>query len=91
MRIRLTALVGLALLLSTSWGCATIVQGSTQKVRITSEPTGASVVVYDARDRVVAEDETPCQVAWIGARATSVAPSTRCRSGSPGTAPSIRG
>lgn len=62
MRIRLAALVGLALLLSTSWGCATIVQGTTQKVRITSEPSGAAVIVYDSDERVVAEDSTPCQV-----------------------------
>jgi len=50
-------LVFLALLLS-SYGCATIINGTTQKIPVSSEPSGANCVVVGDTTKYT----TPCQV-----------------------------
>ena len=53
------ALVGL---LFTSIGCASIINGSAQKVPISSTPDGAKVTIYDGQKQVMYSANTPCTV-----------------------------
>ena len=53
------ALVGL---LFTGAGCASIINGSAQKVPISSTPDGAKVTIYDAQKQVMYSANTPCTV-----------------------------
>lgn len=48
--------------LMASTGCATLVCGSTQKVAITSHPSGARVEVLSAKGRVIETVTTPAHV-----------------------------
>lgn len=43
-------------------GCASVLCGPQQKVSINSRPTGAEVVIYNARGDIVAQNATPCTV-----------------------------
>lgn len=43
-------------------GCATIVDGGPKSVRISSNPQGASVAIYDRRERKVSVETTPVTV-----------------------------
>ena len=49
-------------------GCASVICGPQQKVKINSRPNGAEVVIYDSNGQVVAENTTPC-VAKLNRRA----------------------
>jgi uncharacterized protein YceK len=40
-------------------GCATIIHGTNQDVRISSDPTGADVVIYNSHNTVVYNSSTP--------------------------------
>jgi len=56
-----TAIVGvLAGLLFTGVGCASIINGSAQKVPINSNPEGAKITIYDGQKQVVYSADTPC-------------------------------
>jgi len=52
--LMLTAVLALGLM-----GCAAIIHGSNQNVKISSSPDGASVVIYDSRNTVVLNSNTP--------------------------------
>ena len=52
--------VGSCCLIALVNGCASIICGPKQDVVITSKPTGAEVLVYDADGEVVFQNTTPC-------------------------------
>jgi len=52
--LMLTAVVALGLM-----GCAAIIHGTDQNVKISSSPDGASVVIYDSHGAVVSNSSTP--------------------------------
>ena len=56
------AVLSLLALLVLLPGCATVMSGTDQVMRITSEPRSAVVRVYDHRDKLVVEMETPTTV-----------------------------
>ncbi len=53
------AMVGLIFM---GTGCASIINGSKQKVPISSTPDGAKVTIYDEQKQVVYSANTPCTV-----------------------------
>jgi len=61
-KIKIAAVGMLAGLLFSTIGCASIINGSKQKVPINSNPEGAKVTVYDGSEQVVYSANTPCTV-----------------------------
>ncbi|MFO0795296.1 MAG: hypothetical protein U0586_14695 [Candidatus Brocadiaceae bacterium] len=55
-------LAGLAGLFFLVAGCASIINGSAQKVPISSTPDGAKVTVYDGQNNVVHSANTPARL-----------------------------
>ncbi|MDD5677054.1 MAG: PEGA domain-containing protein [Kiritimatiellae bacterium] len=43
-------------------GCASIILGTTQKVPVNSNPTGAKVTVYDSKNMAIGGGTTPCSL-----------------------------
>lgn len=52
----MTGIIGMALIS----GCASIIQGGTQKVSINSRPSDAGVKVFDAHGQIIGTGATPC-------------------------------
>jgi hypothetical protein len=59
MKIRGPALAALAALAMLSSGCASIVHGGPRKIPMSSNPTGATVTIYDRGGQLVMKEKTP--------------------------------
>jgi hypothetical protein len=59
---RMISIITMAAVLLATTGCASIISGGSQDISFNSDPTGASLTVYDWNNLVVFESRTPANV-----------------------------